>query len=425
MTDRNTVALAVLLTLAVALAGCVGGGGSASDGDGTTTDDEEQTTNGNTTTGDGDDRAHVHDRWDGAETMSVIGGQTVTLSVVDPEETDGTDSCVNSGDSACFGGEEVPPDGIVAPGTGWVNVTVEFPEDEFDRIEVLYQDAFTSRWSTAGQVGSSGGTASVQIQDVRQTDDGHAEVSRWRFAVQARGNPNGLPYEGPASPSGGDVTVTAEAIRASGPLPLEPPHPDYFVNTTVHRVSYIEGSVQQMVQVGPAVVEQGNGEDLPASPFAEGILWRSNPGLTGHRATSPPAERDRLDHPHDVALVPPSSSQLIALINVQGETTAGAEICLYGAYEPGQLLGDQLGCLDYSGGEDEVTIERGLDATETDTPYTDHTGGNSSRWTFWLEVSAQSAGGQDTVGDFGGSVQVALFATEDLQFSAPSWAFEV
>lgn len=422
--DRATVALVVVLALAVGLAGCVGGSGGASgsDGDPAGTDGNETTTDGDPATGDGDDRAHVHDRWDGASKMAVIDSTTVTLSIVDPEEPDGTDGCIDA-DGACFGGEEVPPTGIVPPGTGWVNVTVEYPEDEFESIEVLYQDALTSSWSTAGQV-ASGGTASIKIQDVRQTDDGHAKVSRWRFAVQAQGNPNGLPYDGPATPQGGDVTVSAEAVRGPGPLPLEPPHPEYFVNTTVHRVSYIEGQVQQMVQAGSAVVEQGSGT-VPVSPFAEGILWRSNPGLTGHRATEPPSGRSRLDHRYDVPLVPPSSSQLVAMIKVQGETTAGAEICLYGAFQPQHLLGEEIGCLDYSGGETQETLEWGLEATQTDTPYTNHTGGNASRWTFWLEVSAPGAAGQNGVGDFAGSVQVAIFATEKLEFSAPTWAFEV
>lgn len=427
--DRPTVALVVLLTIAVGLAGCVGGSGGASDSDdaaGTDGDEANTDTDGDATASDGDDRAHVHDRWDGASRMAVIDSETVTLSVVDRSEPDGIDGCVQGdGQSPCFGGEEVPPDGIVAPGTGWVNVTVEYPEDEFESIEVLYEDALSSGWSTAGQV-ASGGTASIKIQDVRQTDDGHAQVSRWKFAVQASGNPNdAAPYEGPASPRGGDVTVSAEAIRGPGDLPLEPAHPEYFVNTTVHRVSYIEGDVQQMVQAGSVVVEQGNGQTQPVSPFADGILWRSNPGLTGHRATQPPNDRDVLDHPYDAPLVPPSTSQLVALVKVSGDTTAGAEICLYGAFQPDHLLGDEMGCLDYSGGDTEETLEKGLETTQTDTPYTNHTGGNASRWTFWLEVSAQGAGGQNGVGDFSGTVQVAIFATEELQFSAPTWAFEV
>lgn len=423
--DRPTVALVVLLTIAVGLAGCVGGSGDASDSDAAGTDDGGPDADANATAGDGDDRAHVHDRWDGASTMGVIDSTTVTLSVVDPDEPDGTDGCVAPlRDRPCFGGEEVPPDGIVAPGTSWVNVTVEYPEDEFESVNVLYEDAYSSGWTSAGEV-NSGGTASIKVQDVRQTDDGHAQVSRWKFAVQASGNPNGLPYDGPASPSGGDVTVTAEAVRGPGELPLEPPHPDYFVNTTVHRVSYVEGDIQQMVQAGSVVVEQGNGQTQPVSPFADGVLWRSNPGLTGHRATEPPSERSRLDHAYDVPLVPPSTSQLVTLIKVNGDATVGAEVCLYGAFQPDHLFGDEIGCLDYSGGEVEETLEKGLETTQTDSPYTNHTGGNASRWTFWLEVSATGAGGQNGVGDFSGTVQVAIFATEELDFQAPTWAFEV
>lgn len=433
-----TVLLVVAVALAVPLAGCIGGGGSAAD-DGTGSEDTLDP--GNETGGDGPgtsgDRPHVHDRWDGARTFDVISDATVQLQIVDPEEPDGLDQCVASSGGGgpgqpCFGGEEVPTEGIVPPGSGWVNVTVEFDDGSFDRIDVLYQDPTTTDWEVAGRV-ASGGTASINITSVQQTDDGHAQLSHWKFAVQSSGNPHGdeVPYSGPATPSGDEVTVTAEAIRDSGPLPLEPPHPDYFVDTSIHRVSYIEASTQQMAQAGPVTVEQGTGSALPVSPFADGLVWRSNPGLKGDRVDVPNPEVERLTHPLDVPLVPPATVLLGVQLRVADDAGAqlptGVDICLYGLWKPSQHPGEEteLGCLTYTGGGAEETMTRSIEKPMTDSIYANHTGQNESRWSFFLHISARKEADRSTVGDFSGTVDAAFFVSTRTSFEAPSWAFEV
>lgn len=457
------IALALLI---VPLAGCVGGSGGTDDlSDG----GDEDTLGGSDGDSDGEDgqdgrtdRAHQHDRWSGATEMAVVAGRELTLEVVSQEEANLQDQCMRTPQQTeggpfplCWGAERFRPDqtadsqtAVVPPGTGWVNLTVSFPEDRLDAVRIWYRDARIEDWESVGVFEEGGGEGSIEITDPLQTDDGHASRSKWSFIIQAYGNP----YDDPAGDMlqgelwapdarGATVTVDAKAIRGPGPLPLEPAHPEWWQNTSYYRIGLVDGQVSQFVHGGVVKTEQDPPGSCPGpSPAGvcpaldlggDALLWHVMPGRTGFRSGKETVgDTVELDGPYSERLVPPGSDQIVFPLEVTGETQRGVEVCVFA--DPGvepAYLGDQVACVSHDGGETRETFTRPLAPEETDSFYTrSRIGGHSdnvSRWRFSVQVRPPSVGGQYSPTTFEGTVALAVFAESGADFETPEWVFSL
>lgn len=440
MTKLKLTLLAAALLVAVPLAGCIGGSSTSNapaDTGVDAGDGPDANTNGSLPA---DKRPHVHDRWydpSGSPTDVIdLVDREVTVEAVTTDDPNLINECqqppVNSDPLVCAGQATFAPaetaDGtkIVPPGTAKVQITLDFDASDFSNVRFYYQHRMSNgQWQKLGTF-EAGQTITIAPVPVQISDDGHAHVSQWRFHVEPQGNPyTSDEYawygEGPI-----DIQITAH--RVDGELPIEPPHPDFYESTPTYRIGQLSTDVQGYTQAARAHVEQGGcptsvaGTCTPAAANSQGLIWSIRPGYEGKRLTSAEVPPE-ISGPHDRALVPPGSSVLGAAVHVDGQTTRGVEVCFRAMSSPDEgPYGRVIACEDYTGGPADFTVSTALTQKDVDSFYTDNTGHNASRWTFFVQVSALDAAGRDTVGGFSGSISAAVFVSQADTFQLPAWA---
>lgn len=483
-TDHGSnAALLIVVTFAllvVPMAGCIGGadsGGTSSDGDpGNVTDDGDDNDDGPGPGGvpsDSDDNAHVHDRWyDSADQRPGSGASSVdkitlidsthTISSVQEDPNAPLDGCRISGERFCWGMEIVTADSagedagtyVVPPGTDKVTVEVSYDQGEYDGVYVAYQHAGTSgtqHWKELAkrpEGAEAGWTTEITDVDINDDatpdpDNGHAEVSQWRFAIEVAGNP--APVVGVPSmtgPDGLEVQLTVEAHRGDE-LPLEPPHPTFYDkdpagDTSVYEIARLDGETGQFFQAGPAYGVSGGclfetGVVCLPARTGSGLVWRAVPGYDGPRGAD---DSQQLDPERAVALVPPKTKVLEAVMRVDGEAFPAeqAEICLrYRQGTADDRLGQPFGssgCVTYTG-QEELNFTLPVDS-QWDSFYANNWGGNNSRWSFLVQIRSPYSGvtAANTFpvhepGTFSGSFETVVLATDEASLSeTPSWIFE-
>lgn len=258
----------VAVALAVVSAGCLGQGALGPSGNETPTGDDPSKAPGE------DDpvaRPHVHDRWDGAEQVAVVSGVVATG---DARDLDPNGSLLGQAIGGVLGSKTVTfrPDAgeIVPPGTG--NVTVEAtwedpaPPGATTEVTLSYMPADATRW-TALSTETGSGTWTIETT-VEMADGGHAQGSLWRFALTVcRRQPDGTcspPWTQPSM----EIEVDVTALRDEGPLPREPPHPDWWANGSIRHV-HADGATAEAV--GAGIYNVGtDGTFFPMAAFVNG-----------------------------------------------------------------------------------------------------------------------------------------------------------
>lgn len=289
---RRLLVLAVAALVLPGLAGCIGGIGGAggaegqpngSDTNATGQDEHPQPT----------DQPHVHDRWDGRE-RRVLMDRSVTTSSPDP--TDRGEPLLSTATRAFFGPNSrvftLPEGEIVPPGTANLTITASWDAQRWPRTEVTrtrismrYMPANVNHYTHLGEASGGQGTWTVET-DVPMADGGHATHSLWRFRIVASDRLEEEPIFsfGTGRTVGGEfeIRVRIVANRTDGPLPLEPPHPDYWADGPVR----------------PIAEASGQGSTVGA-------------GVTGVEPTgSASVELEGTDH----GIVPPGTRQLAAVV---------------------------------------------------------------------------------------------------------------
>lgn len=293
----------LLLLVAVALAGCLGGESGPVDApdDASSGDDPASTAGNGTDPGDdATDEAggtdHVHDLWKDRSTIDLVDGQ-VNLSaaradptgddpVAERVEPDSCDPDVTV--SRCLGRATVRPPAadddsrpnVVAPGTGTIRADVSWEAEAITGVEV----AFVAGDGTEQTVGTldEPGTVSLPASDVREnwthfplhwTDDGHAVRSSWVFVVTAAGAAD-APDAAPQV-AHGTVQLDVDAERAPGPLPDEPPHPDWYAGNATYLVGQREDETSREIEVwqtGTATLHVRIFPEFPVPPGTSAVL---------------------------------------------------------------------------------------------------------------------------------------------------------
>lgn len=440
---RSTALLVVVALAAVPIAGCVGSGGSSGQDVPDAPEGQTGDETGNATGNGSGDRPHVHDRWEDpssgerVDQVSLVGRE-VQVNATEQDDPTVANQCslppAQQGPTLCLGEKTFFPgqwgDGsekIVPPGTDRVEVTLDFSSSDFDKVRFFYQDRRSKgQWQKLGTF-ESGDTMTIKPVPVTKSDDGHAKVSAWRFHVEPEGNPraagDGVWY------GDGPVQTTITAFRSEGELPIEPPHPDFWVETDTYRIGAMNGSVGAFTQANRVHVEDGGcgtslaGTCLPTALNSQGVIWTVPTGYRARRLgeARTPAE---LGGPHDRALVPPEAVLLAGVVTIEGETTAPVEVCFRAMASPEEgPIGRPLGeCETFDGGTLEMTATQALTERRLDSFYTDNTGHNASRWTFFIQISAQNVAGRDTTGSFSGDVEAEVFVTSRTEFQPPPWS---
>lgn len=227
--------------------------------------------------------AHVHDFWGGRTELPLME-DAVAIRAVDvrPNETSAEALQIHEcqrGEPVCvgqvtFGLPEPASDDdvrIVPPGTERVEVTVEWSDPTITGVNVSYQTAARQFFRSAGSA-ESGETVVVAHPEMdrlplRWTDDGHASVSRWMFRLTAEGG------DAPVAVANGTVDVTVQAFRMDGPLPKEPPHPDWYNATSTYDLVQFNESVSNSVQVGPFRTGRTSWTLHPENPVPPGTSF--------------------------------------------------------------------------------------------------------------------------------------------------------
>lgn len=454
-THLRFLVLAVTLAfLAVPLAGCVGGSGGGPAAD-TAPDGADGAADANGADApDGVDpsdlRPHVHDRWidpngDRLEEIAVVD-DTVEIEPYSADDPRVVDECrmppLNGGPQFCFGKATFFPgtwsDGtgkIVPPGTARVEVTLSFSSGDFDGLRFFYQHRMSQgQWKSLGTF-EAGETKTIAPVPVQISDDGHAQVSAWRFHIEPKGNPDTAVPEDTAWYGDGPVQVQIVAHRADGPLPLEPAHPLFFGDDTpptdTYRLSYLSADVDRFVHAGRTHAEEGAcatrvaNTCLPTQMNSRGLFWMLSPGYEGARLGDAEVP-DELTGDLDAALVPPPTRTLGAVVRVSGDTTAPVQVCFRAMSTPEQgPYGVTLDCRTFDGGELEFTVDQAVTGRDVDSFYTDNTGQNASRWTFLVQITAPTLPGDvPGAGSFSGTVEAAVFATATDGFEPPEWGLQ-
>lgn len=434
--------LGVLMLVAAPLAGCIGGGGgSPSDGSGGAGTSGEETPEEPT----GADvnataRPHVHDRWqtpsgESVEAITLVD-RDVAIEAYSQDRPLLLNFCEKGSEGqsvdACVGAKEFGPgqwsaneDKIVPPGTGNITVTLDFSQDDFHRVHFYYMTRKApGEWKSLGMF-RPGKTKKISVGP-EQADDGHAQVSGWRFLVEARGSPvdsatgTGV-TAGTLDAGDGSVSAKVVAHREPGDLPLEPPHPEWWDKDTpptdVYRIGAVEGSTADYVDVGDVNLEPNR---QPTPTIGPGLSWQIKPGFRGKRSGSAEAT-PKLAGNRTEALVPPQTKAIHARVAVSGDPGSFDQpmVCVYGQPTPsGSFPGREIGCNPFEDGAN-YTFSTPIDGDETDSYYT-KTGRNFSfsRWTFhvWVRPANQQA----HVARFSGSVTAEIFATDELDVELPA-----
>lgn len=420
-------ALGVLLILgATSLAGCVGSPGSAD------LDSANATVAGA--------RPHVHDRWvdptDGSafSTLAVVD-RTVTVQATTENRTARLNTCQQTdtrGAGLCLGRREFHPGTwpdetpkIVPPGTTHLTLNVTFEDPEIRQVRLFYQDAKSrGLWEQVtnethgGPYTDGGGTRTLNVT-LKEADDGHAQISRWRFVVEIVGRqiaPDQTPTEA-------DVSVRIVAHRTDGDLPLEPAHPPFFTEDTPSTHTYIIGDIEAQIQDYVQAYRVGYDAGTGYFTFnSHGVNWEVPTGFEGRRIWDKGRYPPKVDSDYRMQIVPPDTRLLVAHVEVEteGDPLPGPEVCLYGQDRPGggypgQKLDD---CAELTPGEPMV-FKRRMTPRDTDSLYTPKNESLSfSRWTFFLMIRAPDR----TAMDFTGDVRAQLFITDRDGFELPPWA---
>lgn len=278
--------IVVILFLALpALAGCLA---DPTSGTGPTepagsSDQANASLDGRTATG------HVHDLWNGRTSVTLIDRE-VQIEPVVLEPTSGEPLARSVRGNWCGGpailshciGRAIlqppaPEEGqdptVVPPGTGTVRADVSWSDPTVTGIRLLFvaADDIERELGTVTEPGTmrvdaSDVNASWRYLPLRWTDDGHAPRSSWLFVLQAYGNRSSR-FEPDIATGTFNVTIRAE--RAPGPLPLEPPHPDWYAGGSTYRIAQAERSTSE-VQAGWISTGDGYLYVEPAHPVPPG-----------------------------------------------------------------------------------------------------------------------------------------------------------
>lgn len=254
----RTVALVGLVLLSLGLAGCLGGSGQQPQQDvqdqeeDITADNVKNHTNNSTvdidenTEFDPNSDLHEHDFWDGEESITIVDEETVEI---DWQRWAVQCSLTASCHQAPRWMVDIPiseddDPNYVFPGTGSVEITLEWAseglEDQhegFDPKVCVSNRGYVPSCRTSDLTTNAThvftenpGTWTIDDEDVvnrQTTDPPHASKSNWRFLFMpcreqdASGpcTPQELPNVGIS-----EFTVTVTIHRASGDLPVDPPH---------------------------------------------------------------------------------------------------------------------------------------------------------------------------------------------------------
>lgn len=434
--------LGVLILLVAPLAGCIGGGGgSPSDGpdEGTASDDgtpDDPPGAEVNATG----RPHVHDRWqtpsgDSVEAITLVDRE-VAIEAYSRDRPLLLNFCEKGsegqGVDVCVGTEEFAPgqwradeDKIVPPGTGNITVTLDYSESDFHRVHFYYMTRKDpGEWKTLGMF-RPGKTKKISVGP-EEADDGHAQVSGWRFLVEARGSPVDS-ATGTGVTSGtvdvGDGAVSAKIVahREPGELPLEPPHPDWWDKDTpptdVYRIGAVDGSTDDYIDAGDVNLEPSR---QPTPTIGPGLSWKIQPGFRGKRASSA-EDTPKLTGNRTEALVPPQTKAIHARVAVSGDPGSldQPRVCVYGQPTPsGSFPGREIGCEPFEDGAS-YTFSTPIEDHETDSYYTKTDRNFSfSRWTFHVWV--RPANEQVHAARFSGSVTAEIFVADELGVEIPA-----
>lgn len=455
MTRNIAVGLAVaaaLLMVSPALAGCVGGGGQGSS---SPTPDASQTGSDDDTEAQANEsvqRAHVHDRWrDPARgesvTEIVVAEGEHEIEPVDPSRPVPLQGCERQRQATeartCLGWTELRPGEwaggepkVVPPGTDQLTATLTFSADDFAGIDLYFQHADSQGlWtrltnaSNGGPYAPGGDTRSIDVT-LKMSDDGHAQVSRWAFGLAPWGDPVSDGATGLLDVGSGAVEVRIVAHRVEGQLPLEPAHPEFWSDgtpaTDTYRIGSLEGATSQLIQAGRLTWEPQETGSPKLS--GDGVVWRIPPGFHGQRM-SDTATPTRLEGRYTDALVPPGTEMIAVTLEVgNASVSAGdAEVCVLGVDIPGEGFpgGDRRSeavigeCQPFDDGE--VTLTQAITDRETDSYYVNRSSGLShSRWTFYVQVAAETVAGQPGPAVLEGDLQADVYVTRATQFSPPT-----
>lgn len=172
-----------------------------------------------------DDGSHVHDYWNGQDTLPVAGRQTT----------------INSRCSGCGEGSfEVmsvrPPSGSIVPqGAAFVDLTFTWTESEasrYDGAELWIKTAADAEAQRAGAI-LSGETFRFNSTN-EQNDPPHHVLSLWVFELHFTGGDE-IIFEG-------DIAMEATATRGLE-IPPWPAHPDHWKGATELTIIDRDGSV--------------------------------------------------------------------------------------------------------------------------------------------------------------------------------------
>lgn len=302
---------ALLVVVAVGLAGCIGGQapGNVSDGG-----DGADAGNDSTTVGEAGAAStqHVHDLWKGRRRITLLD-RDVQINATRADASGSGPMTRSVGVNDCYDGSiefgawclgrtvvDVPPSTdpaeprVVAPGTWAVSVSASWSEPTITGVDVA---AVTANDETVrmGDIETSGGTErfnATRFGDNRSfipllaTDDGHATDSKWSFVLTASGDLGDL-----GAVADGTVHVTAEAHRMEGDLPAEPPHPDWYAGTDTYFVGYGSETANNAYRVAYIGTEWVEIDLTPTNPIPPGT--REVVVAVEITDDSPTADRDR------------------------------------------------------------------------------------------------------------------------------------
>lgn len=256
--------LVVIFLAATMLAGCLGSQAPGGSGPTNATDDGADPVGqpggadpGPASTG------HVHDLWDGRSTLTLVDREVpMEAFQAGAEQVASPETAVRGcySDPAlipfptCLGYASFRPDSsdgdrrLVPPGTAAIRATISWESPTVTGVELRFEPAFETGWRSLGVASSSGETIVVQASErfptrdsfpLSWTDDGHAQASRWEFGAAA--------YAGDsfAAVADGSVQIQIEVVRTEGDLPVEPPHPDWYGETSTYRLASAQRNVTE------------------------------------------------------------------------------------------------------------------------------------------------------------------------------------
>ncbi|HWG90879.1 MAG TPA: hypothetical protein VNZ52_08550, partial [Candidatus Thermoplasmatota archaeon] len=232
--------LVLLLTLSVALAGCMDGEEAPEDpataANATRTDtdpvDPADPMDEAPATGDADDpgsRAHKHDYW----------GERTEVVLVDGEYTP-WDGCIYNYDApvprfrnGCFW-VEMGNGSVVYQGTAVLTVTATWSDPKTTGVAFDYKDAEKDNSGTLIEL-TSGVAHEIPVTP-STADIPHSKQSRWAFRFMAGGSAPIMNMQGPIH-----VVI---AIKRGLDLPLDPPHPNFWGGKTELDLGTITGTLK-------------------------------------------------------------------------------------------------------------------------------------------------------------------------------------